>query len=575
MADAVVSVAEQRVVISFPGVDVIAPLAASAAVASQSSQAAAAEAVTVVSDALGAGIETRAGRELTGRRDAMAGKVFAVETPDGRVPVSVGQDGRMTVGSLDLYGTPLTRDGYRNGLTPQQGARNGALLQAWGPEGAPAFLPVSPLRGDWGAFNLRLDVTGYRLGTVQASDLYICDVIQPLSGALATAVAVDHRPIPMTLFYGQSNAGRAGGAVINGGAVYPHHALMFSEGIAHIQSTVGGPLDGYGAPVTPGALSDLAPLRDNGQSVQGSHVAGLAAVAAEAMDRKAGRRSPARLWRSDYFGGQPLGQFVKGTTMYANALTSASQARVAAARYGRSVSLDFLVFVHGESGPYPYPLANLLDDLLPDLKAAADQDQAPFVILAQTNTGDVNVPTGVETAQLDYAKAHAATTALIPMYDQPLLPDDIHPTAEGRAIFGERVAWVQDQVTHGGGFDGVWPVSAVRAGTSLVVTFNRDIAADPRGWTLPVAALGFTYTGASITAATVTGSRQVTLTLSSAAAGTLHYANQQTADDDNGWSSQRGLIVHRTGAASPWQSRGLGVPAEIVVPAARFSMPIA
>ena len=293
------------------------------------------------------------------------------------------------------------------------------------------------------------------------------------------------------------------------------------------------------------------------------------------MDRKAGRRSPARLWRSDYFGGQPLGQFVKGTTMYANALASASQARVAAGRYRRGVTLGFLVFVHGESGPYPYPLGQLMTDLLPDLQAAADQADEPFVILAQTNTGDVNVPTGVETAQLYYAKAHAANTALIPMYDLPLLPDDIHPTAEGRAIFGERVAWVQEQVTHGNGFDGVWPVSAIRTGTSVVVTFNRDIAADPRGWTPDVPNLGFTYAGASITAAAVTGPRQATLTLSTAAAGTLHYANQQSPDADDDWSGQRGLIVHSTGAASPWNARGLGVPAEIVIPAARFSMPIA
>lgn len=232
-------------------------------------------------------------------------------------------------------------------------------------------------------------------------------------------------------------------------------------------------------------------------------------------------------------GGQSLDNMSRGTAPWANALRTVMHARVAA--YLAGCTLRVVAYLdQGENGVTSLSQAQKLSDLLAfqadlteDVNALTGlSDEVPLALvqtssfikysgglpatgLAQLQAG-LDYPTRFVTVGARYTEATNAADGVHMMGDGPAFMGSLG----GRAI----ADWLNEDDA-----EPLYAVSAVRSGTSVVLTFNRDIEIDTSLVTDP-GQLGLKWldstASASITGTpTKTGARQITAALSGVPSG--------------------------------------------------------
>lgn len=395
-------------------------------------------------------------------------------------------------------------------------------------------------------------------------------VSQVRTGSYPTALAASVSHLAIFALLGQSQAGDSGAgdaAIVTANettALYPHHAVMFSVGIDQ---------DGLTA-VDPTTLSDFVPA---------VHEVGRPAFAAvdigvgyAAIQRITGSQERGALIRSDWRGSSSIYVFQKGTVAYANLIASLTRAALVAGQYGRDVE-PHIVWMQGEasSSSYTTELRQLIADLQTDVFAAIGR--MPKFMIVQTGGDDAGADISADTAipQLTLAEENDGSPNVVlaaTNYAYPIV-DDYHLSNLGRKMLGEAIAAAAMIIEKRGTFRGVRPKTVVRTGASIVIDFWNDgcpLKWDT-DWVLAAANYGFAYTGAAISSVAITGRDQVTITLASAAAGTLNYANTLIDTTDDVWSSARGQLFASAGIPSPAKLRGNAIPADVRFYCARFT----
>lgn len=436
---------------------------------------------------------------------------------------------------------------------------------------------------------------GFLIGKVTDTGGFFSQVKQRVAGTSAVAVGDDPRPMQIFLTFGQSNAGSGGVTGVNPrkliGAVYPYHVFGMAKGSTpYFQTSLGATDDG--------TENDLLPLQDYASSTGVPQLQGIMnAIGAEAAYRARGETGPGTIGHVDWWGGQGLAMFVKGTQTYANIVQHVGlMGSLAQGLYGRAIAFPAISLIQGESGPtngtWQSMAAQLVSDLRTDTLTAGSgygMTTAPVVIVSQINAKDNDTaPTSVPLEQIALCRALPTTTAMAgPMYYARLKESDIHPDAEGRVMHGEMVGEIHTRIAKGITWEPLWSTGVTRAGNIITIQYTRpgdDLEFDSGnpsvndGWVKPVADpfYGYYYadstagTGSPITIQSVailagTDGRltKVIVTLTgnpdSATGRVLSYAYHVFDSSEDGWSTTRGSLRSRM-RKSELRGAGLSIP---------------
>ena len=507
--------------------------------------------------------------------------LFSVRDQDGRRGLDLSPEAVLSVQHLKLRGQEVRhRSAGAAPFKVRDAAGRAALYvtsegKTWARLDGEA---LDQLRSDLGngsghAFRGTGDVIDVRstsdlITATLREDGWAGEVTQRVGGTLDTAYVKHPAPALGVFFFGQSNAGSGGVATTSmTTALYPRHAVQFSAGQAQY---------GTGA-VSAATLDDIVPAR-NGSGIPPLG-APLTGFALEALARRHGEASPGIFTRTDWYGGEPLTTFVKGTTTYNNLLVSITRAVEVHKAYGRGL-FPVIIFVQGEGGPngqttYTNLFRQLIDDLRADVKAITGIE--PPFLFWQINSEDSNTAAWSRTitlAQLAIAREFDGTSVSMigPMYHLPLV-DLIHQTEEGRMMLGELSALVVREVQRKGFFRPLRPKSVSRSGAVITIDFHLPggpIAFDA-DWIAAATNYGFTYSDDSgappaISSVAITGDAQVQVTLAAEPTGAnkvIAYAQKETDLVDDQWASTRGQLYSSSGEPSVYAARGFTVPADI------------
>lgn len=386
--------------------------------------------------------------------------------------------------------------------------------------------------------------------------------------AALTAFAADG-PESIILFYGQSNAGGSGTAnPVLVAPVFPDRVSTFAT---TSQSWGGSPLD-------PSHLAGTGPLRDDPR---------FPPYPATAMAYALAKSGDERFFLfTVWFGGQPLGAFLNGTTAWDDLMIAAARSQAARPRH-----LDALVFIQGEAGPsdravYGGMLGPFLDEVLPALARQTGQAAPPVAIIVQTNSSNASPAEarGVPLAQWDIARSRPRDVVLAgPTYQFPLA-DRVHQSVVGRMMLGDMLALAyRARIMGGAAFEPLHPVSIRLEGSSIRIAFARPAGALPLAWDrthVPaVPDEGFAYEddrgSAAIRGVEITGPSEVTLHLDRAPAGghrIVRYAMGQPLLP--GWAPGRGSLMAPTMQRSAFAGLAAAIPETVSHYAIRFEMPV-
>jgi len=469
------------------------------------------------------------------------------------------------------FGAIVLRDSNDAALIGQAADGSVSLrLSLWSLNNAQLHASAAEVRGAFGQYNVLRSTTTVdpvsgqptqvRFFSYDDADGQTYNALQKRVSFTDTALIDGNEPLPIYAVYGQSNVSDVfGGAPVETAARYPTKHVMFSANSA---------FNGASSAVLDGSTQqDILPASDAGRTSQSLFI--MAATAQEALGVAAEERSQGGLHLCVFEGGQQLPAFEQGTNNYTNLMTAYERAVEVAADYGRSAQVKILTLVQGEAGPftrstYDTTLQAIVGDLVTDIKAITGQVADPCVFVWQTNIGAAATANEAQLGQWDATEALTSTTRLVgPMYQFPLVDEgatDIHLTAASRMMQGATEADARRRYL-ADDFTPVKPVSAIRSGTTVVVTFDGPGALSfDADWVLAATDYGFGWEGASatISSVTITDTLEVTIELSTGEAGVLTYA--RTRDDQNTWASRRGQLMHQTSTVNPFYTLGYTVP---------------
>lgn len=501
--------------------------------------------------------------------------LWALQGADGKVPLGINDRGEVV--ATDIYQSVGEGSGlreYRKFVWWLKGADGKAVIgiDAEGkvhlklaPESLEdlsglTYTVPSDFGVDYQVFNVR-GFDSWDVATRQDKWGQVFDIKKLHASASNAAVAEGVGPILFSPVIGQSNAGQGGSTgVIYDDTAYPHHCMQFSSGTS-----------AYGTDaLNPALLVDFKPTSDVGHEGQFASV--LAAFALENLTRETELEPTSGIVNfSSWYGGQPISTFVRGTTSWDNLMTAASRSKVVAAKYGRDIDCRFVTFIQGESSSagYKAALLSLSDDMVGELQLQMGLVTEPMFLLLQiNNSDDATGSSDVHQAQLEVAYENVNGNVILagPMYDAPMAADGIHQTPIGRMIVGDKLAVAQRAILDGEAFEPLWPLSVVRAGVNVDITYNKPVAFDA-DWMLPaVENQGFLYaddsTSAAISSVSILSTFVIRITLDQVPVGAnpvIKYAINSESDVD-GWASGRGQVYSPTTIKSFYYQRGYTVP---------------
>lgn len=443
------------------------------------------------------------------------------------------------------------------------------------------YRPASAFLGAHGdVFNIRLG-DAYRYATVQTTDGYVGDIVQPI--ASTAAVPLSTAPFRYLAVWSQSQGGGGSGPIGSppiAGTIYDAFILR-----ANANSYASG------LPARPvGQASDLASVIEPILTNQAQTPAAMFALALARLDRRAGRRMPGTIISTSWQGSQPIGEFFPDApnypNLYENARIQAIDAKtVAADVYGRTLDHTIL-FIQGENNSatpsYKSQMDSLLDTVVPTLGAASGISGSPHFLIMQTHAvaNASEAISGLAHVAVARARAGSGVTLAGPMYQQPV-HDGTHSDNIGRILGGETAAVAYEWAkVKGQIFKPLWPVSGgvTRVGTVITIPMELPLGTAALSidtdWVAAILAYGFRFTDDSgsppaIQSVAVSGAN-IIVTLVAAPTGAnkrIRYALDDMTPAA-GWTGTRGQIFADTG--QPALFAEYGGPATIRHYAVRF-----
>lgn len=550
-------------------------------------------------------------RNLT--RDGVIGYAFPVLASDERV-VGVTIDGGFSGAYLRVPGTaampardtplrvPVVQsdvDGRVGiGFDPETGFTF-ALLDQESVDHIKARIDGSPpiIRGGWGSnvYNVRHYAdTAYNTATVSDRAARTYDARQLIAGVQPTllmAAPVSH-PLKVVLAYGQSNAGLGGstGRLVSD-APWPSSTVAFAGVNGSSQQ---GTVHMSGA-----ALTDFVAALDFNLAQTPAICSSYGITQYNAW---AGRQDSGYVAATAWHGSQPITSFypnaISGFWNYENAVTFLQRSVAIAGQYGRTAELDVMQWIQGEAGPagrenYATQLDDLFNTILPGFKAATGQASDVKVAIWQTNMSKASAGENYASqGQWDVANARVDSFLAGPMYqfklgDESTGPSTVHTGPEGRLMLGETYADVYASIVDTGAWKPIQPVSAVRSGNIIDVTFEGTMLDRPGAalafdadWVPATLNHGFSYTDDAsppvVTAVALQGPRTVRITLATEPTGSgkkLRYAIDAFSDVPY-WPTRRGNLMVETDRPSWWRRQGVNIPARVRHYSIRFEIPV-
>jgi hypothetical protein len=479
--------------------------------------------------------------------------------------------------------------------------------------GAVGYTPPAQLR-DGRTLIDPVQGTSYLFGKVTSRDGFLTVVKQANASSYATAVPDDPRKLILFATYGQSNAGWGGTLAAPyyprkiTTPLYPYHVFSMAKGGVAWPATSADIVDD-------GLENDFLPMLDAGgaaiaQGIEASQHT-MSIFGMEAAFRARGETGPGIVGHLDWYGGQPLTTFIKGTQLYTNLIQHAGlMAKLGSTVYGRQASYPAISFIQGESGPYDGSWATLATQMVSDIRtdvlaaiAPYGGTVAPIILFTQTNANDNQTTlTSVQLEQLQICRNLPTTTAMAGPSYFAMIPDNIHALPEGRAMEGEVIGEAVCTIAKGGTWVPLWSTAITgvnggyrvnRSGATITIQYTRPgggleidtgglavatggwaVGAND-GWVRPVSDpfYGFYYSDSTSTThitnvalqADASGYfTQVVITLSAdpsaATSRFLCYARHVfDAGAADGWSSVRGQLRNRL-RKSRLREEGLNIP---------------
>lgn len=231
-------------------------------------------------------------------------------------------------------------------------------------------------------------------------------------------------------------------------------------------------------------------------------------------------------------GGQGMVALRRGTLPYANMLKAVAWLRAACWIEGIEYRLAGMYLDQGENGitstqsAKAAELTSFQSELTQDINAIRGGTSEVLVALVQTsNFTKYNVTTsGVPMAQLQLAIDQPAKFLCVgPRYTEETVVDGVHMVNEGSAFMGALGGRALADAFNGGNPMPLYVISSVRSGTSVVVTFNRNVEINTSLVTNPgtsgVTWIDDTSSATVSSVAAGPGASQVTVTLSAVPTG--------------------------------------------------------
>lgn len=245
---------------------------------------------------------------------------------------------------------------------------------------------------------------------------------------------------------------------------------------------------------------------------------------------------------------------------FANTHAAMIYASDLAAGNGWTYSIPAFGWKHGEANAvngttratYRAALVTMRDDLRQAAEAAAHIDASAIPMLTDQlayrhdlyNTGTGDSATGYGSIAVAAIQAHRAGDIVCvgPTYDAEFTAvNDVHFASRGYRNHGERWGRALATIEGGGTYHPCHITAASRSGTTITLTVHVPVAPLVKDTaTFAARALandGFTYTGANITAVTITddgtgdNTATIEITLDAAAGGVLRYAYENAGTD--------------------------------------------
>ncbi|WP_404711731.1 hypothetical protein [Sphingomonas sp. MMS24-J13] len=427
---------------------------------------------------VGGGLTTSGLLVANALRTNHLGDVGVATRGTGRLAGGFAWSIKLANGQALLGVDPVTTQISHLALSPAEATR---LVRLAG--GALGYSPPGQLR-DGRTLIDPVQGTTYLFGKVNSRDGFTIVVKQANASTYSTAVPDDPRKLVIFATYGQSNAGW-GGTLANAnyprkiiGPLYPYSVFSMAKG--------GQPWPATSADIVDDGLeNDFYPMADaGGNSIttgipQSQHTMSMFGI--EAAYRARGETGPGIVGHLDWYGGQPLTTFIKGTQLYTNLIQHAGlMAKLGGTIYGRQPSYPAISFIQGESGPYDGSWLTLATQMVSDIRtdvlaaiAPYGGTAAPVVLFSQTNANDNQTTlTSVQLEQLQICRNLPTTTAMAgPSYFAPI-PDNIHALPEGRAMEGEVIGEAVCTIAKGGTWTPLW--STIMSGENGGYRVNRS-----------------------------------------------------------------------------------------------------
>ena len=546
---------------------------------------------------------------VAGHRDGYSKNALMHGVPDssGRVRAVVWEDGDGRVSLLpgrELLEQLTSLAGYRDGFNltplfvgPEEADGTRKALMWVNREGEMDFLPSpellariqNPSEGIWRGSvptigPVRIINTRF-YAAVQDGDGRVYDAAQRGDSALDTFVVSSSSALELLTVQGQSNAGAPVSYLSGsyGQLPYPGHTVQMYPAANASGYEYQPPTD----------LTDLVPAEDSNPA--NNYVSTLVGHAVEGLGyRVPFKPSPGVLTQTTWSGGQPISHFQKnapGSYWWGNAIQARQKAKELALKYGRNIQEKWMVWIQGEGGEhgrtaYANALNTFINTFRPEARDALGQVSLAKFGIVQTNVGDwpdaepaTSNMESTNLAQWDVGRTRYADGVRLigPMYQCPIIlnpSDNIHTSLLGRLMLAEMVAdaYVQENVK-GQGWKPLWPISAVRSGVNIDLTFEvpEGTLSWDTDWVAPMTNKGFAFVDSNgaqtIQSVTITSNTTVRITLAATPTGgspVIQYALGAVRDSvSDGWAAGRGQLMSVTNRPSFFYRAGYAVPSNI------------
>jgi hypothetical protein len=307
---------------------------------------------------------------------------------------------------------------------------------------------------------------------------------------------------------------------------YPDRLLMSNLGPWLGQATV----NGASVELNPALFTGFTPL---GDSLSGAghgtlEVASAALANAQRADTATGGWQPNLLVWSNAEGGQTIANLLSGAPggfyAFANRVAAVTKAATLAAALGKRLVYRWMFMAQGESDPSDAALGSKHESYRAQTLAAIPAQAEPLRMLSAQMSSFFSSSAGARSI-LDYAIANYAAYGNFwcvgPTYHLAFASDYLHQSSVGHDLQGEYFEAAARQIERTGTYKPLHMTEAHVTGTNEITVTLSEAATDDTSWQVAaIANKGIAVVGRTVSAVSVVGSSMIITTTTAAAGAT-------------------------------------------------------